>query len=94
MDGKGFTMGYRTQILKYLLENFNGGPICSKIELSQIILASRTQYVRSVSRVYLNFLEENDILSTDYAEYYRKAIPSRKNGPDGFIPSDNKVEDV
>jgi len=94
MDGKGFTMGYRTQILKYLFENFNGGPICSKKELSQIILASRTQYVRTVSRAYLNFLEENEILSTDDAEYYRKAIPSRKTAPDGFIPSDDKVKDV
>ena len=94
MDGKSFTMGYRTQILKYLLENFNGEPICSKKELSQIILASRTQYVRTVSRAYLNFLEENEILSSDDAEYYRKAIPSRKTAPDGFIPSDDKVKDV
>ena len=94
MDGKGFTMGYRTQILKYLLENFNGAPICSKKELSQIILASRTQYVRTVSRAYLNFLEENEILSSEDAEYYRKAIPSRKTSPDGFIPSDDKLKDV
>ncbi|MHB8357956.1 MAG: integrase [Thermoplasmataceae archaeon] len=79
---------------KYLKEDFDKETIQSAKELSEIILSGRTQYIRTVARVYLNFLEENEILSDDDANYFRKAIPSRKTSPDGFIPSDEKVKEV
>ena len=94
MNGKGYTKGYKAQVNRYLKESFDDKPIENVKELSRIILAGRTQYIRTVARVYLNFLEENEILSGEDADYFRKAIPSRKTSPDGFIPSDEKVREV
>ncbi len=94
MIGKGYTKGYQVQVNKYLKEDFDKESIQSAKELSKIILSGRTQYIRTVARVYLNFLEENEILSGEDADYFRKAIPSRKTSPDGFIPSDEKVKEV
>jgi len=77
-----------------LKENFWNRNIESRAELSRIILGARTQYIRTVARVYLNFLEENELLSGEDADYFRRAIPSRKTSPDGFMPSDDKVNEI
>ena len=94
MDSKKYTKEYKAQVNKYLKENFWTKNIESRAELSRIILGARTQYIRTVTRVYLNFLEENELLSGEDADYFRKAIPSRKTSPDGYIPSDDKVMEI
>ncbi len=94
MDNKSYTKGYKNQVNKYLKESFWDKKIQNRAELSNIILGSRTQYIRTVARVYLNFLEENELLSSEDANYFRKAIPSRKTSPDGFVPDDNKVKEM
>jgi intergrase/recombinase len=94
MDSKKYTKGYKAQVNKYLRENFWTRNIESRAELSKIILGARTQYIRTVARVYLNFLEENELLSGEDADYFRKAIPLRKTSSDGFMPSDGKVKEI
>ena len=94
MDSKKYTKGYKAQVNKYLKENFWNRNIESRAELSRIILGARTQYIRTVARVYLNFLEENELLSGEDADYFSKAIPSKKTSSDGFMPSDGKVKEI
>ena len=45
-------------------------------------------------RIQKIFLEENELLSGEDADYFRKAIPSRKTSPNGFTPSDDKVMEI
>ncbi|MGP6293669.1 integrase [Caldiplasma sukawensis] len=54
----------------------------------------RSNFVYTMVRVYLNFLEENELLSSDDADYLRKVIPTRKIPLDSFVPSDDRVRRV
>ncbi len=78
MNGKKYTDGYKNQITKYLSESLDLKPIENKKELSEKILSGRTQYIRTVAKVYINILEDNETLLSEDADYFRRAIPSRK----------------
>ena len=48
--------------------------------------------VLTVIRAYINFLLDNEIINEESAIYFRKALPSRKTNPDGYVPTDNDVK--
>ena len=91
MDHKGFSNGYRNDIHRYLkpLENLEIHDIS---ELREIISKSGSSMVLTVIRAYINFLLDNEIISEETAIYFRKALPSRKTNPDGYVPTDNDIK--
>ena len=91
MDQKGFSQGYKSDILRYLkpIENKD---IHVLSELREIASNSSSSMVLTVIRAYVNFLLDNEIINEETALYFRKALPSRKTNPDGYVPTDNDIK--
>ena len=94
MREKKYSVAYQKDAERYLSQYLNDKLINENSELRSVMAECKSNYIYTMVRVYLNFLEENELLSTEDADYFRKAIPSRKISPDGFIPSDEKVKEV
>ncbi len=94
MREKKYSVAYQKDAERYLSQYLNGKLINENSKLRSVMAECKSNYIYTMVRVYLNFLEENELLSTEDADYFRKAIPSRKISPDGFIPSDEKVKEV
>ena len=94
MNEKKYSVAYQKDAERYLSQYLDGNIISENSELRSVMARCKSNYIFTMVRVYLNFLEENEILTNEDADYFRKAIPSRKTSPDGFIPSDEKVREV
>ncbi|HLH86784.1 MAG TPA: integrase [Thermoplasmataceae archaeon] len=93
MIQKGFSESYKSEITTYLkpLENRD---VSSVAELREIIASSSSNMILTVTRAYINFLLENEIITDDTAIYFRKALPSRKTNVDGYVPADQDVRNA
>ena len=93
MDQKGFSDGYKSDVHHYLkpLEHLEIHDIS---ELREIISKSRSSMVLTVTRAYINFLLENEIINEETALYFRKALHSGKTTVDGYIPNDQDVRNA
>jgi intergrase/recombinase len=91
MDQKGFSSGYKADILRYL-KPIEKKEIHQISELREIVSSSSSSMVLTVIRAYINFLLENEIIKEETAIYFRKALPSRKTTPDGYVPTDMDVK--
>ena len=93
MAQKEFSDSYKTEIKTYLkpLENRD---ISSITELREIVASSSSSMILTVTRAYINFLLENEIISEETAVYFRKALPSRKTNVDGYVPTDQDVKNA
>ena len=91
MGQKKFETNYKASILRYLrpLEN---SEIKNNTELREFVSQSSSVMVVTVVRAYINFLLENEIITEETAIYFRKALPSRKTNPDGYVPTDEDVK--
>jgi intergrase/recombinase len=94
MREKKYSVAYQKDAERYLSRYLDGKTITENSELRSVMAECKSNYIYTMVRVYLNFLEENELLSGEDADYFRKAIPSRKTSPDGFIPSDEKVREA
>jgi intergrase/recombinase len=91
MDQKGFSQGYKSDIQRYL-KPIENKEIHVLSELREIASNSSSSMVLTVIRAYINFLLDNEIISEETAIYFRKALPSRKTNPDGYVPTDNDIK--
>ena len=93
MAQKEFSDSYKTEIKTYLkpLENRD---ISSITELREIVASSSSSMILTVTRAYINFLLENEIITEETALYFRKALPSRKTEVDGYVPTDQDVKNA
>ena len=91
MDQKGFSQGYKSDILRYL-KPIENKEIHVLSELREIASNSSSSMVLTVIRAYINFLLDNEIINEESAIYFRKALPSRKTNPDGYVPTDNDIK--
>ena len=91
MDQKGFSQGYKSDILRYL-KPIENKEIHVLSELREIASNSSSSMVLTVIRAYVNFLLDNEIINEESAIYFRKALPSRKTNPDGYVPTDNDIK--
>ena len=93
MIQKGFIKSYKSEITTYLkpLENRD---VSSVAELREIIASSSSNMILTVTRAYINFLLENEIITDDTAIYFRKALPSRKTNVDGYVPTDQDAKNA
>ena len=94
MSEKKYSEAYQKDAERYLSQYLDGKAIMENSELRGVMAECKSNYIYTMVRVYLNFLEENEILSDEDADYFRKAIPSRRTSPDGFMPSDEKIKEV
>jgi intergrase/recombinase len=94
MSEKKYSVAYQKDAERYLSRYLDNKPILESSGLREVMAECKSNYIYTMVRVYLNFLEENELLSDDDADYFRKVIPSRKTSPDGFIPSDEKVREA
>jgi len=94
MNEKKYSVAYQKDAERYLSQYLDGKAVIENSQLREVMAECKSNYIYTMVRVYLNFLEENEILTNEDADYFRKAIPSRKTSPDGFIPSDEKVREV
>ena len=90
---KGFSESYKSGIKTYLkpLENKD---ISSITELREVIASSPSNMVLTVTRAYINFLLENELITEETAVYFRKALPSRKTNVDGYVPTDQDIRNA
>ncbi len=93
MVQKEFSESYKSEIATYLkpLENRD---VSSVTELREIIASSSSNMVLTVTRAYINFLLDHEIISDETAIYFRKALPSRKTKVDGYVPTDQDVRNA
>jgi len=91
MNQKGFSEGYKKDIIRYIRPIENLG-INSNNELREIVSKSTSSMVLTVMRAYINFLLESEVIDEETAIYFRKALPSRKTNPDGYVPTDSDVK--
>ena len=93
MNQKGFSEGYKSDIIRYLkpIEHIE---INSNSEMRDIVSKSSSTMVLTVMRAYINFLLESDFMDEDTAIYFRKALPSRKTNPDGYVPTDSDIKEA
>ena len=94
MREKKYSVAYQKDAERYLSHYLDGKIIRENSELRSVMAECKSNYIYTMVRVYLIFLEENELLSSEDADYFRKVIPSRKTAPDGFIPSDEKVREA
>ena len=94
MRDKKYSEAYVKDAERYLSQYLNGKIITENSELRLVMAECRSNYIYTMVRVYLNFLEENELLSSEDADYFRKVIPTRKTAPDSFVPSDDKVREI
>jgi intergrase/recombinase len=85
MDQKGFSQGYKADIMRYL-KPIENKEIHQLSELREIVSNSSSSMVLTVIGDYINFLLENEIINEETAIYFRKALPSRKTTPDDYVP--------
>ena len=93
MDQKGFSQGYRNDILRYLKPTENK-EIQGITELREIVSGSSSSMALTVFRAYINFLLDTEIITEEDAIYFRKALPSRKTSVDGYVPTDQDVKNA
>ena len=93
MGQKGFSQGYEADILRYL-KPVENKEIQGISELREIISGSSSSMALTVFRAYINFLLDTEIIDEETAIYFRKALPSRKTKPDGYVPTDSDVKKV
>ena len=93
MNQKGFENNYKASILRYLkpLENKETR---STADLREFVAQSSSNMVLTVTRAYINFLLDNELISEDAAIYFRRALPSRSSEPDGYVPTDESVKEA
>ncbi|MCL5988963.1 MAG: hypothetical protein M1166_01370, partial [Candidatus Thermoplasmatota archaeon] len=91
MDQKGFSQGYKNDILRYL-KPIENREIQGITNLRDIISGSSSSMVLTVFRAYINFLLDTEIIDEETAIYFRKALPSRKTNSDGYVPTDSDVK--
>ena len=91
MNQKGFSSGYKADILRYL-KPIEKKEIHQISELREIVSSSSSSMVLTVIRAYINFLLDSEIINEETAMYFRKALPSRKTTPDGYVPTDMDVK--
>ena len=85
MDQKGFSQGFKVDIMRYL-KPIENKEIHQLSELREIVSNSSSSMVLTVIGDYINFLLENEIINEETAIYFRKALPSRKTTPDDYVP--------
>ncbi len=93
MDQKGFSLGYKADIMRYL-KPIENKEIQQLSELRETVSSSSSSMVLTVIRAYIHFLLENEIINEETALYFRKALPSRKTTVDGYIPNDQDVRNA
>ena len=93
MEQKGFSSGYKSDIMRYL-KQIEKKEIHQISELREIVSSSSSSMALTVIRAYINFLLDNEIINEESAIYFRKALPSRKTNPDGYVPTDNDVKNT
>jgi intergrase/recombinase len=91
MDQRGFSSGYKSDIMRYL-KPIENKEIHELSELREIVSSSSSSMVLTVIRAYINFLLENEIINEETAIYFRKALPTRKTNPDNYVPTDMDVK--
>ncbi len=93
MIQREFSESYKSEIKTYLqpLENLD---ISSIAELREVVASSPSNMVLTVTRAYINFLHENEIITEETAVYFRKALSSRKTNVDGYVPTDQDVKNA
>ncbi len=91
MEQKGFSSGYKSDIMRYL-KPIEKKEIHQISELREIVSSSSSSMVLTVIRAYINFLLDNEIINEETAIYFRKALPTRKTNPDGYVPADMDVK--
>ena len=91
MDQKGFSQGYKNDILRYL-KPIENKEIQGITELREIVSGSSSSMVLTVFRTHINFLLDTETITEEDAIYFRKALPSRKTNPDGYVPTDSDVK--
>jgi intergrase/recombinase len=91
MDQKGFSEGYKKDILRYL-KPVENEEIQGITELREIVSGSSSSMALTVFRAYVNFLLDTEIITEEDAIYFRKALPSRKTNPVGYVPNDSDVK--
>ncbi len=91
MDQKGFSQGYKNDILRYL-KPIENKEIQGITELREIVSGSSSSMVLTVFRAYINFLLDTETITEEDAIYFRKALPSRKTNPDGYVPTDSDIK--
>ena len=94
MSERKYSVAYQKDAERYLSRYLDGKTIGENSELRSTMAECKSNYIYTMVRVYLNFLEDNELLSSEDADYFRKTIPSRKTSPDGFIPSDERVREA
>ena len=94
MTEKKYSTAYQKDVERYLSQYLDSKIIRENSKLREVMAGCKTNYIYTMVRIYLNFLEENELLLSEDANYFRKAIPTRKTAPDGFIPSDDKVKEI
>ena len=93
MNQKGFSEGYKNDIILYL-KSIEYIEINSNSEMRDIVSKSPSTMVLTVMLVYINFLLESDIMDEDTASYFRKALPSRKTNSDGYVPTNSDIKEA
>jgi intergrase/recombinase len=91
MDQRGFSSGYKSDIMRYL-KPIENKEIHELSELREIASSSSSSMILTVIRAYINFLLDNEIINEETAIYFRKALPTRKTNPDGYVPTDMDVK--
>ena len=91
MDQRGFSQGYKADILRYL-KPIENREVHELSELREFVSNSSSSMVLTVIRAFINFLLDNELIGEATAIYFRKALPSRKTIPDGYVPTDKDVK--
>ena len=91
---KKYSVAYQEDAERGLSRYLDGKIIRENSELHSAMAVCKSNYIYTMVSVYPIFMEENELLSSEDADYFRKAIPSRKTSPDRFIPSDEKVREA
>ena len=77
MDQKGFSQGYRNDILRYLKPTENK-EIQGITELREIVSGSSSSMVLTVFRAYINFLLDTEIITEEDAIYIKEYLEERR----------------
>ncbi len=93
MIQKGFSESYKSEIKTYL-KSLENRDISSNTELREVIASSPSNMALTITRAYINFLLENEIITEETAVYFRKALPLGKTNVDGYVPTDKDVKNA